>query len=98
MYGIDVTKKLLELAPDMPKVDYIHLENPPKIPLCDNIADFVFINSVLGGIVDDNILKSTLKELDRISNDNATFFISEGFKETAVYYWKGRQISEYKKL
>ena len=74
VYGIDVTKKLLELAPDMPIVEYIHLENPPKIPLCDNIADFVFINSVLGGIVDDNILKSTLKELDRISNDNAIFF------------------------
>ena len=96
VYGVDVTKKFLELAPDMPKVEYIHLENPIKIPLNDNIADFVFINSVLGGIVDDNILKSTLKELDRISSDNAIFFICEGFKKSSVSYWKGRRSAEYK--
>lgn len=96
--GIDPIAKLISYAPKLPNVEYQVYDNF-NIKLPDNSVDIVFVSLVLGGIVNKNHLENCIKELKRISSENALFFIVENTAQMKnSFYWHYRQIDEYKEM
>lgn len=98
VYGLDPTKKLLDIAPKISNVEYIRLENE-NFKLPDKSIDLIFVSLVLGGITDEKILKKNIAEMQRVAKDNALFFVVENTaKEPDSQYWHYRSVDKYKEL
>lgn len=98
VYGIDATKKLIDIALPHEKVEYIHLTGN-KIPLKDNSISLVFISLVLGGITNQDDLINVVAELRRVAKPSAAFLIAENTQKTPdSEYWHYRGADYYKKL
>lgn len=98
VYGIDATKKLIDIALPHENVEYMHALDK-KIPLEDNSVSLVFISLVLGGITNQDDLMNTVSELKRIAKPNAVFLIAENTQKTNnSEYWHYRDVEYYKGL
>jgi SAM-dependent methyltransferase len=96
--GVDVCKALLHLAPTSERVKYIQIL-PSCLPFSAGHFDMVWINLVLGGIVDDLSLRSTAAEIERVLSPGGLLFLAENTtRGDAQPYWKFRSRSEYTRL
>lgn len=96
VYGIDATKKLIDMALPHENVEYIYVPGK-KIPLDDNSVSLIFISLVLGGITNQDNLIHTISELKRIAKPNAVFLIAENTqKADNSEYWHYRDAEYYK--
>lgn len=93
--GVDPIQHLLDLAPKSEKVVYKKIKNG-IIPMNDNSCDVIWICLVLGGIIDQKVLNSTIKEIDRISKKDALLVLVENTSEKVdIGTWKYRNEDFY---
>lgn len=96
--GIDPIKRLIKLAPKGKNVKY-KIMREGKIPLPSNFADVIWVHLVMGGIVDDVILKRTVSEIDRVlKKDGIIFLVENTTVQKDEKYWKYRSVEYYKGL
>lgn len=72
--GVDVTKKLIEIAPPHPRVHFMYSENIFDENLISSF-DVIFICCVLGGIDNNELPETTNKVMDVLDNDGLLFII-----------------------
>ena len=98
VYAFDPIGDLINIAPLYEKVQYEILKGK-QLPLNDKSIDLVFISQVLDGVVDECDLNYIASELERVSSDNALFFIVENISNVECNgYWKYRMPEEYMRL
>lgn len=93
--GVDPIEHLIQLAPKNENVSYKKITNN-TIPANDKSFDIVWICLVLGGLVSRRQLNRTVKEINRIANDNALLFLVENTtSKKNNLSWKYRSIERY---
>ncbi len=96
--GVDPISHLLDLAAPVDNVEY-RLMTEGDIPVPDRSIDVAWICLVLGGIVDEEILASTVAELDRVLKDDGLLFLVEDTADIPDRdYWKYRSEDSYREL
>lgn len=96
--GIDPIESLLNLAPAHPSVEYRRIEKG-RIPVEDDAADVAWISLVLGTITDENMLRATVAEIERVLRPGGLIFLVEntaGKKNKPHFHF--RTIQEYRSL
>jgi SAM-dependent methyltransferase len=95
--GVDITPKLLELAPKSPTVSYQCI-SPDKISFPDASFDIVWTCLVLGGIPNEELTK-IISEIERVLKPNGLFFFVENTaKIRNTKYWFFRSTASYIQL
>ena len=93
--GVDPTPGLLELAPRSKAVEY-RCMSPGEIPLPDGWADVIWVCIVLGGITDDDALRKTAGELQRVLRPGGLLFLVENTAEKPpLAHWVFRSATDY---
>lgn len=96
--GVDPIRYLIDLAPKNENVEY-RLMKEGVIPVNDASMDVVWICLVLGGITDDDLLRSTMFEIKRVSKMDGLIFLVENTSEKkSGDYWKFRPVKTYQTL
>ncbi len=95
--GVDPIRRLLELAPRHPRVEY-RLMTEARIPVDSGSIDVLWICLVLGGIRGP-ALDVTLREIRRVLRPEALVFLVENTTEGGGGdFWTFRSIAEYRRL
>jgi len=69
------------------------------IPVEDESMDVVWICLVLGGIIDDSVLRFTIDEINRVlKKDGLVFLVENTSEKKDGDYWKFRSVQTYQKL
>jgi len=98
--GLDPIQYLLDLAKEEKciNVEYRTMSEG-KIPVASDSADIIWICLVLGGIVDQNVLKDTVLEMQRVLKEKGLIFLVENTTNgNDGDYWKYRSIEFYQSL
>lgn len=96
--GVDPIPHLLDLAPEAPGVSYQTMQ-AGAIPLDDNSVDAVWICLVLGGIVDDDMLQRTAREVERVLRPGGLLFLVENTSDAPdAQHWVFRSADAYDRL
>lgn len=98
--GVDPIPHLLELAKKQKctNVEYI-LMDEGVIPMEDCFVDVVWVCLVLGGIIEENVLKDTISAIQRILKRNGQIFLIENTSNrNDGDYWKFRSVEYYQHL
>jgi len=96
--GVDPIQHFLDMAPKQDGVEY-RLMGESIIPVVDKSIDVVWICLVLGGIIDQCVLRKTVFEVERVLNDEGFVVLIENttdIKDTE--YWKFRSVEFYQSL
>lgn len=78
--GVDPIQSLLDLAPRGEGVEYRRIEDG-RIPLPERSVDVVWITLVLGTITDDEALRQSVAEVERVLRDGGLLFLVENTAE-----------------
>jgi ubiquinone/menaquinone biosynthesis C-methylase UbiE len=93
--GVDPSEYLLSLTPENSHVEYRRMEEG-VIPLEDASADVVWICLVLSIIIDEQVLRQTLGEFDRVLKaDGLLFLVANTAEREDMAHIKFRSVSEY---
>ncbi len=93
--GVDPIGYLIELASQNEDIEY-RLMKESNIPVNDASVDVVWICLVLGGVTDDDLLRSTISEIKRVSKKDGLIFLVENTSEKkSSDYWKFRSVETY---
>jgi ubiquinone/menaquinone biosynthesis C-methylase UbiE len=96
--GLDPIQDLLDLAPRHEAVTYRTLR-PEHIPLPDASMDAIWICIVLGGITNEDELRVTAAELERVRRPGGLLFLAENTSEKPPNpRWMFRSASQYAAL
>lgn len=95
--GVDPIRRLLELAPSHPSVEY-RLMSEGQIPVQSSSVDVVWICLVLGGI-HGGTLAATIRELRRVLKPSGLLFVVENTtRGRGNAFWAFRSVAAYQKL
>lgn len=98
VFYIDPTEKLVQLVNGNAKTQKLNYKKN-IINLPDKSIDLIFVSLVLGGITNSKDLEKLIEEFNRISSDNALFFIVENTEKCEnSNYWHYRSSKEYQEL
>lgn len=78
--GVDVVQHLLDIAPRTDRVEYRLIRNG-SIPLPDSSVDVVWVTLVLGVITDDEALRQSVSEIQRVLRPGGLLFVVENTAE-----------------
>ncbi len=95
--GVDPISRFLEMAPrpSDAEVEY-RLSAPGRIPLADGEADVAWICLVLGTVVDDEELRRTTAEIERVVRPGGLVFVIENTSPKAdVPHYRFRSAAAY---
>ncbi len=96
--GVDPIEHLLQLAPQGDNVSYKKIIDS-TIPASDESFDVIWICLVLGGLVSNKQLARTVKEINRVSKDNALLILIENTtNKKNTLSWAYRSRKEYIQL
>lgn len=96
--GVDPIHSLLELAPAHPQVEYRPIEDG-RIPIEDDAVDVAWICLVLGTITDDEALRASVAEIQRVLRPDGLVFLVENTAERkSPPHFRFRSIQEYRAL
>lgn len=87
--GLDISLMMLKKFSDeyLRKPEYNLIKSLTNfLPLRDNYFDAVVINGVTMYFQDDNLLKRTLMEIERVARDNAIIFLGENVTPDRTYW------------
>lgn len=95
--GVDPIRRLLNLAPNHPRVEYRTLRRG-QIPLPEESVDLVWICLVLGGIPTPD-LPVTAEEIRRVMKAGGLLFLIENTDDTVGSpHWTPRPVQDYQAL
>lgn len=95
--GVDPIRRLLEMAPQAPGVEYLHMDEG-RIPLPADSADVVWICLVLGGL-NDHVLSRTVQEVQRVLRPEGLLVLAENTTDgTGSALWRFRPASTYENM
>jgi SAM-dependent methyltransferase len=93
--GVDPTQHFLNLAPQSQGVAY-RLMRDGIIPLEDKYFDVVWICLVLGGLLDNEVLRLAASEVERVLKTGGILILVENTSNTKDgEYWKYRSVDFY---
>jgi ubiquinone/menaquinone biosynthesis C-methylase UbiE len=96
--GVDPVKRLLDLAPQYPDVEY-RVMKQARIPVETGSVDAVWICIVLGGIVAEKLLQKSIAEIDRVlKNRGLVFLVENTSRQPDTLHWKYRSVEMYQRL
>lgn len=100
--GIDPIEELIDIAKKNAYLENCEfkLMREGVIPMDDASVDIVWVCLVLGGIIDDGVLKGTLSEIKRVLKKNGLIFLVENTTENKINgnYWKFRSVEDYQAM
>jgi SAM-dependent methyltransferase len=96
--GVDPIKDFIDMAPRSGNVTY-RLMKESVIPLDENSVDVVWICLVLGGIINERVLRNVVSEVNRILKNGGLIMLIENTSEKKDQeYWKFRSVAFYQSL
>ena len=96
--GVDPIQSLLDLAPTHPRVEYRRIEES-HIPIEDDTVDVAWICLVLGTITDEETLRASVAEIERVLRPGGLIFLVENTaKKKSKPHFRFRSIREYRSL
>jgi SAM-dependent methyltransferase len=96
--GVDTTRAFIEMAPRIEGVEF-RVMPPGRIPADDGEVDLLWVCLVLGGIVEDHVLKSSIAELDRVLKPGGLLVLIENTSNNAdAAHWRFRTVEAYQGL
>lgn len=96
--AVDPIQSLLDLAPAHRRVEYRRIEDG-RIPVDSGTADVVWICLVLGTITEDDALRDTAAEIQRVLRPGGLIFLVENTAaKKSLPHFRFRSIEEYRSL
>jgi SAM-dependent methyltransferase len=96
--GLDTTRAFIEMAPSADEVEYRPMI-AGLIPVGDAEVDLLWVCLVLGGILEDDVLRRSAAELNRVLKPGGLFVLIENTSAMAdPAHWRFRSIGAYQRL
>jgi len=96
--GVDPIQRFLDMVSKQDGVEYRLMEES-IIPVVDKSIDVVWICLVLGGIIDQYVLRKIILEVERVLNDEGLVVLIENTTDVKdTEYWKFRSVEFYQSL
>lgn len=96
--GVDPIQRFLDLAPKFSDVEYRQMDER-TLPVSDRSVDVVWICLVLGGLVDDGVLKDVISEVRRVLKPGGLIALTENTSSSPdSVHWKFRSVEFYMSL
>lgn len=96
--GVDPIQSLLDLAPEHPQVEYRRIEEG-RIPVEDGTVDVAWICLVLGTITEEEALRATVAEIERVLRPGGLVFLVENTtRAKSLPHFRFRTVEEYRSL
>lgn len=96
--GVDITKKLIDIAQSKdPDSRYIHMDDPEKIPLDNEMVDSIWCCTVLQHLVFPGHAQKIIKEFYRVLNPKGVvlFFENTAFNDRHMGHIHFRSDAQY---
>src|SRR5689334_22067001 len=96
--GLDTTRAFIEMAPHAEGVEYRPM-TAGRIPVGDAEVDFLWVCLVLGGILENDVLRRSVDELNRVLKPGGLLVLVENTSAMAdPAHWRFRSIGAYQRL